>query len=117
MGLVFNISRDLLYSKTRNRRGALGRAVVGYLAKELANHPFKETAEHFNRDPVLISIGIKGLEKKIREDETISTAITVLQESLTKNRKNIHLVKPDPIYIYRYHCFFMSKIWSVTQIK
>jgi REP element-mobilizing transposase RayT len=91
VGLVFNISKDLLYSSTRNRPGALGRSVVGYLAKELANHPFKETAEYFNRDPVVISKGIKGLEKKIREDETISTAITVLQESLTKNRKKIFI--------------------------
>ena len=65
------------------------RSVVGYLAKKLANHPFKETAEHFKRDPVVISKGIKGLEKKIREDETIATAITMLQESLTKNRKKI----------------------------
>ena len=91
VGLVFNIPKDLLYSSTRNRLGALGRSVVGYLAKELANHPFKETAEHFNRDPVVISKGIKGLEKKIREDETISTAITVLHESLTKNRKKIFI--------------------------
>jgi hypothetical protein len=52
-------------------------------------HPFKEATEHFNRDPVVISKGIKGLEKKIREDETIATAITMLQESLTKNRKKI----------------------------
>ena len=58
--LVFNISKDLLYSSTRNRLGALERSVVGYLAKELANHPFKETAEHFNRDPEVISKGIKG---------------------------------------------------------
>ena len=61
--------------------------VVGYSEKELANHPFKEAAEHFNRDPVVISKGIKGLEKKIREDETIIPAITMLQESLNKNRK------------------------------
>jgi len=33
--------------------------------------------------------GDKGLEKKIREDETIATAITMLQKSLTKNRKKI----------------------------
>jgi len=33
--------------------------------------------------------GIKRLEKKIREDETIATAITMLQEFLTKNRKRI----------------------------
>jgi len=89
VSLVFNISKDLLYSNTRNRRGALGRSVVGYLAKKLANHPFKETAEHFKRDPVVISKGIKGLEKKTRENETIATAITMLQESLTKNRKKI----------------------------
>ncbi len=38
---------------------------------------------------VVISKGIKGLEKKIREDETIATGITMLQESLTKNRKKI----------------------------
>jgi chromosomal replication initiation ATPase DnaA len=89
VSLVFNIGKDLLYSNTRNRRGALGRSVVGYLAKKIGNHPFKEAAEHFNRDPVVISKGIKGLEKKIREDETIATAITMLQESLTKNRKKI----------------------------
>ena len=89
MSLIFNISEDLLYSSTRNRRGALGRSVIGYLAKGLANHPLKETADHFNRDPVVISKGIKGLEKKIRQDETIATAITMLQESLTKNKKRI----------------------------
>jgi len=33
---------------------------------------------------VVISKGIKGLEKKIREDETIATAITMLQEFLAK---------------------------------
>ena len=75
MDLVFNISKDLLYSNTRNRRGAFGRAVVGYLAKELANHPFKDTAAHFKRDPVVISKGIKGLEKRIGEDKTTITAI------------------------------------------
>ena len=87
VGLAFNISKDLLYSNTRNRRGAFGRAVVGYLAKELANHPFKDTADHFKRDPVVISKGIKGLEKKIGDDKTIITAINMLRESLTKNRK------------------------------
>ncbi len=57
VSLVFNIGKDLLYSNTRNRRGALGRTVVGYLAKNIGNHPFKEAAEHFNRDPVVISKG------------------------------------------------------------
>jgi hypothetical protein len=63
--------------------------VVGYLEKQLANLPFKATAGHFNRDPVVISKGIKGLEKRIREDEAIATAITMLRESITKNRNPI----------------------------
>jgi REP element-mobilizing transposase RayT len=86
VSIALNISKDLFYSNTRNRPGALGRAVVGYLAKELANLPFKATAGHFNRDPVVISKGIRGLEKRIREDEAIAAAITMLRESLTKNR-------------------------------
>ena len=78
-----------MYSNTRNRPGALGRAVVGYLGKQLANLPFKSTAEHFNRDPVVISKGIKGLEKRIREDEAIATTIRKLREYLTKSRNPI----------------------------
>jgi len=40
---------------------------------------------------VVISKGIKRLEKRIREDEAIATAMTTLRESLTKSR--------DPILI------------------
>ena len=32
VSIALNISKDLFYSNTRNRPGALGRAVVGYLA-------------------------------------------------------------------------------------
>ena len=63
--------------------------MVGYLGKDLANLPFKATAGHLNRDPVVISNGIKGLEKRIREDEAIATTIEKLRESLTKNRNPI----------------------------
>ena len=43
---------------------------------------------------------IKGLEKRIREDRAIATAITMLSESLTKKwETNTHLAKPDPISI------------------
>jgi chromosomal replication initiation ATPase DnaA len=34
VSLVFNMGRDLLYCNTSNRRGTLGRSVVGYLAKK-----------------------------------------------------------------------------------
>jgi len=34
----------------------------------------------------VMSKGIKGLEKRIREDKAIATAIRKLRESLTRNR-------------------------------
>ena len=86
---ALKISEDLFYSNTRNRPGALGRAVVGYLGKELTNLPLKSTAEHFKRDPVVISKGIKAFEKRIREDEAMATTISKLRDTLTENRKPI----------------------------
>ena len=52
---VLGISVDQFYSPSRNRRGALGRAVAGYLARRLGGHQIKRVAEHFDRDPVVIS--------------------------------------------------------------
>jgi putative transposase len=84
---ALNISRDLFYATTRNRQGSLGRAVVGYFGKELASYSFKEISEHFNRDPVLMSQGIKKLEEKIREDKGIAIAITKLREAFTRDKR------------------------------
>ena len=86
MSIGLNVSGGSFYSNTRYRPGPLGRAVVGYLGKELANLPFKSTAEDFNRDLVAISKGIKRLEKRIRDDEEIAKTIRKLREYLTKNK-------------------------------
>jgi len=89
---VLKISKDLFYSTTRNRQGSLGRAIVGYLGKELGGHSFKEISEHFNRDPVVMSQGIKRLKEKIRDDETIAKAIAKLRRALTRNRKTVYSI-------------------------
>ena len=83
----FLIYRRIYYTVTRVIVEGHSGGRSGYLAKELANYPFKDTADHFKRDPVVISKGIKGLEKRIGEGEVIITAINMLRESLTKNRK------------------------------
>ncbi len=88
---VLNISKDLFYSTTRNHQGSLGRAVVAYFGKELGGHCFKEISDHFHRDPVVMSQGIKRLEKKIRDDETIAKAIAKLRGALTRNREEKYL--------------------------
>jgi len=61
------------------------------LGKELRGHSFKEISDHFHRDPVVMSQGIKRLEKKIRDDETIAKAIARLRGALTRNREEKYL--------------------------
>ena len=78
---AFNISKDLFYSTTRNRQGSLGRA------EELVSYSLKEISEHFNRDPVVMSQGIKKLEQKIREEEGMAMAITKLREAFTRDKR------------------------------
>ena len=91
MSSALSISKNLFYSTTRNHQGSLGRAVVAYLGKELGGHCFKEISDHFHRDPVVTSQGIKRLEKKISDDETIAKAIARLRATLTRNRKEKYL--------------------------
>jgi len=79
---ALNISIDLLYTSTRNRQGALGRSIVGYLGRKLGGHQIKGIAEHFNRDPVVISQGIKRLESKLNEGKVLAKTMIGIEKSL-----------------------------------
>ena len=83
------ISRESIFSENRNREGSFARGVVGYLARRLARHTLKSVAEHFGRDPVAISQGVRKLELKLQEDENLRSRINELAESLAKGRKRI----------------------------
>ena len=83
------LSKELIYSANKNREGALGRWVVGYLAKRLTRHSLKSVAEHFKRDPVAISQGVGKLEAKLREDKKLRGKIDEVTEILGKGRKRI----------------------------
>lgn len=84
---VFNVPTALFYTSNRNRQGALARSVVGYLARDLSGYQIKTVAEHFRRDPVVISQGIKRIEEKLMDGDNISEAINSLREVLTLKRK------------------------------
>jgi hypothetical protein len=89
---VLRIPSDLIYSGSRNRRGALGRAVVGYMGRKLAGHRVKAIAQHFHRDPVGISQGMQKLEARLRADGTVQGAVKGIEETLTRNRKRKYLL-------------------------
>jgi len=61
--------------------------VAGYLARKLGGYHIKALAEHFNRDPVVMSQGIMKVERKLMTDGAFQQTMTTLEEVLTRNRK------------------------------
>ena len=87
VGSMFGITRGNFYSFRRSRQGALGRSVAAFLGKKWGGHAFKEFAEHFKRDPVVISKGVRGVEKRLEEDRPFARSIGMIEKTLTQNRK------------------------------
>jgi chromosomal replication initiation ATPase DnaA len=90
-GVVFGmgVSEGSIERENRNREGSFGRGVVGYLARRLTGHSLKSVAEHFGRDPVVISQGVGKLESRLGEDENLRGRINELTENMAKGRKRI----------------------------
>ena len=79
---ALRLPTDLLYSLSRNRQGALGRAVTGYVGRKLGGYQIKAIAAHFHRDPVVISQGIKRLENKLKEEKGFVKTVSDIERSL-----------------------------------
>jgi putative transposase len=79
---ALHLPTDLLYSLSRNRQGALGRAVTGYVGRKLGGYQIKTTAAHFHRDPVVMSQGIRRLENKLKEQKGFLKTVSDIEQSL-----------------------------------
>jgi len=90
VGSALKIPIDLLYSSSRSRQGAWGRALCAYLAHGLGGYKMREIAEHFHRDPVAMTYGLRKVEQRLREDKTFEAEVAGLENRLIKNkRRNI----------------------------
>jgi len=87
VGSTLELPIDLLYSHTRNRQGAWGRAVCAYLSNKLGGYQIREIAEHFSRDPVAVCQGLKKVEQSLREDKNLEGVMSALENNLTKNKR------------------------------
>ena len=58
----------------------------------MGDHQVKTVAEHFKRDPGVISRGIRKVEKKRREEEAFDTRVSRAEEAIEED-KNRKLVK------------------------
>ena len=87
VGSALKIPIELLYSSSRSRQGAWGRAVCAYIGHGLGGFKLREIAEHFNRDPVAMTYGFRKVEERLREDKKLEVEVSGLENSLIRNKR------------------------------
>ena len=86
------VTIDQLYSVTYERKGAHGRGIVGYLARGLTGQMVKSIDEHFRRSPMRISQAIIEVEKRLRQDESLSKMVRRLEKDLIRQAKRKYFI-------------------------
>lgn len=84
---AFGMAVETVCSMTRNREGAWGRAVVGYMGRELCGFSVKSLAEYFHRDPVAMSRGIGKVLARMGVDKDFEAKLRKLKGSITIDKK------------------------------
>jgi len=95
VGMFLDVQVEELHSSSRNRQGALGRAMVAYLGKNLCRFANKAIAQVFKRDPVTVSQGIKKVEQMIRDGSDFAASMQQLEKRLTKGKRDTSLLRPS----------------------
>ena len=85
---TLGIAKYIFYSFTRSRQGAWGRAVVAFLGKKWGGYQLKRFAEHFKRDPVVMSKGVRGVEKKLAEDKAFARSVERMEKNLIQDKRS-----------------------------
>jgi hypothetical protein len=86
------IDEGELYTATKGREGARGRAVVGYLARRRADYTVKEIADHFRRSAVTIGEGMMKVEGLVRRDKSFEKSVKSVEEKVIRGRKRKYRV-------------------------
>ena len=83
----FGMPASVIRGMSRNRKGASGRSIVGYLGRKLADYSLSSIADYFRRDPVSLCQGIAKVEKRMREEEGFRKKLMGLEKNLVEGRK------------------------------
>jgi len=91
-GIGIEIPQDRLYSLTRDRRGALGRNLVAYLARKLTGTRVKEIARYFNREAMTMSLGVMKIENQLLRDMDLAGRVEIMEKNLRKRGKKKYFI-------------------------
>ncbi|HOD36773.1 MAG TPA: transposase [Syntrophales bacterium] len=90
---ILKIDRILFYSATRNRDGALGRAVVGYLGRKIFGYANSVIASQFRKDPATLSCGVRRVEERLMREISFAKLIEKLEDALVQDRDKYQIIK------------------------
>ena len=83
----FELPVNLLRSRSKERRGAFGRALVAWLVQELGGTALNQVAKRYDRDQVTLSLGLKALRQKIGQDLGLRRNVENLISELCTGQK------------------------------
>ena len=83
----FELPVNLLRSRSKERRGSFGRALVACLVQELGGIALNQVAKRYDRDQVALSLGLKALRQRIGADSELRNGIENLLSELRTGQK------------------------------
>ncbi len=83
----FGIRAQRVLQRERTREISQVRWLVGKLAIEQAGYRLTEVARYLNRDPGVMSRGLRQLEERLEKDRKLQTRIGKLQVRIREGRK------------------------------
>jgi REP element-mobilizing transposase RayT len=86
VSLHFDIPRELFFVPMRNRKAALGRSVVGHIAKDLCDYENRAMAQFFNRDPSVLAKGMRNVEDLVKKDGVFEKKLVEIKNALAEEK-------------------------------
>lgn len=80
----YNISTDMLKSKSRKAQIALARRIAMYLCRSTLNSSYKRLGQVFKRDHSTVITGVEKVDKELKKDTQLAEAISTLKKALKK---------------------------------
>lgn len=75
VGAAFDVSPERFYRSSRNRQESLVRFVASYISNKLCGYEIRVIAEHFRRDPTVMSKGIAKVRQLLGTDKEFAEAM------------------------------------------
>lgn len=80
----YNITTDLLFTKTRKREVSDARQVVMYLAKKLAKMSFKAIGHKLDRTHATVLYACNSIEDRMQTEKKLAADLDAIEASITK---------------------------------